>query len=521
MTIANKIIVLLSLLKYGFCDFSEYKFCVEFFTKTDYEGTQVRVCIGGPVSTIGDCHSYKIGQSWAPAPASAKIPTTVLKSSEIRGITGYTVDLLDIVRRDKSHYIDVYALPDCKGTPTPLNKVCHLDNLELTKYNVYEDLFKYFRPSFGPCNTFLGGRILSFRMYPRYLPRELPLDYYKIKIIFDEGNNSTLENILIQNLPNVTEAPKQIDPTLAFDVVKLIPIPGLGTITDVGLVMLKLVEVSNGLQNDLGKIIQDLGTLMPHMTYHESTRRLGTDLKAALDLVVENTKQWNDTRRTEAERSVNADLIYHELFTAFSLIKHNIDPLYKMFPDFAVKPMFSLCTAMSFFIPKMPRWKEKKSDLRLIPLYKETVNQMRNILTKARLDKLELFTAESTKTFIDLYNETFEGVTKEVMNLPYNSRGYIGREEKLFCIDIGDKDHCTENPCLHDKVSKSTYYEVGVPEEDDIALPSHLLNPLFILKYLSSVKSAKYYIKQCFSGYAKLVRTRFEEAYNGVCNTDL
>uniref|UniRef100_A0A8D8S107 Uncharacterized protein n=1 Tax=Cacopsylla melanoneura TaxID=428564 RepID=A0A8D8S107_9HEMI len=502
MTIANKIIVLLSLLKYGFCDFSEYKFCVEFFTKTDYEGTQVRVCIGGPVSTIGDCHSYKIGQSWAPAPASAKIPTTVLKSSEIRGITGYTVDLLDIVRRDKSHYIDVYALPDCKGTPTPLNKVCHLDNLELTKYNVYEDLFKYFRPSFGPCNTFLGGRILSFRMYPRYLPRELPLDYYKIKIIFDEGNNSTLETILIQKFPTkkTEDEDSEFEVTLASNVLQLIPIPGLKIVSDVGLVLLKLVEVSDGLENEFAKIANDLVKMTIDGINQESARAMDTDLKVIFDLVVENTKQWNDTRRTEAERSVNADLIYHELFTAFSLIKHNIDPLYKMFPDFAVKPMFSLCTAMSFFIPKMPRWKEKKSDLRLIPLYKETVNQMRNILTKARLDKLELFTAESTKTFIDLYNETFEGVTKEVMNLPYNSRGYIGREEKLFCIDIGDKDHCTDSSCLYDEVSKSTY-EVGVPEP----IPTY----------------SDYYIRQCFSGYAKLVRTRFEEAYNGVCNTDL
>uniref|UniRef100_A0A8D8U8H3 Uncharacterized protein n=1 Tax=Cacopsylla melanoneura TaxID=428564 RepID=A0A8D8U8H3_9HEMI len=513
MTIANKIIVLLSLLKYGFCDFSEYKFCVEYFTKKDYEGTQVSVCIWGPVSTIRDCQNFS--HSWW-NPASAKIPTTVLKSSEIRGITGYTVDLLDIVRRDKSHYIDVYALPDCKGTPTPLNKVCHLDNLELTKYNVYEDLFKYFRPSFGPCNTFLGGRILSFRMYPRYLPRELPLDYYKIKIIFDEGNNSTLETILIQKFPTkkTEDEDSEFEVTLASNVLQLIPIPGLKIVSDVGLVLLKLVEVSDGLENDLGKTANELVKMSINGIYYESARELSTDLKVIFDLVVENTKQWNDTRRTEAERSVNADLIYHELFTAFSLIKHNIDPLYKMFPDFAVKPMFSLCTAMSFFIPKMPRWKEKKSDLRLIPLYKETVNQMRNILTKARLDKLELFTAESTKTFIDLYNETFEGVTKEVMNLPYNSRGYIGREEKLFCIDIGDKDHCTESSCLYDEVSKSAY-EVGVPGQGKVVEPQESTKN-YKIDY-----NPDYYIRQCFSGYAKLVRTRFEEAYNGVCNTDL
>uniref|UniRef100_A0A8D8S116 Uncharacterized protein n=1 Tax=Cacopsylla melanoneura TaxID=428564 RepID=A0A8D8S116_9HEMI len=507
MTIANKIIVLLSLLKYGFCDFSEYKFCVEFFTKTDYEGTQVRVCIGGPVSTIGDCHSYKIGQSWAPAPASAKIPTTVLKSSEIRGITGYTVDLLDIVRRDKSHYIDVYALPDCKGTPTPLNKVCHLDNLELTKYNVYEDLFKYFRPSFGPCNTFLGGRILSFRMYPRYLPRELPLDYYKIKIIFDEGNNSTLETILIQKFPTkkTEDEDSEFEVTLASNVLQLIPIPGLKIVSDVGLVLLKLVEVSDGLENDLGKTANELVKMSINGIYYESARELSTDLKVIFDLVVENTKQWNDTRRTEAERSVNADLIYHELFTAFSLIKHNIDPLYKMFPDFAVKPMFSLCTAMSFFIPKMPRWKDEKSNLRLIPLYKTLVNDMRTILQRGRLNKLKVLTPKpldpsSRLRYAPIYIKAFKEEIKKVMELPYNSSGYIDQNEKLLCIDVGDKDHCTDSSCLYDEVSKSTY-EVGVPEP----IPTY----------------SDYYIRQCFSGYAKLVRTRFEEAYNGVCNTDL
>uniref|UniRef100_A0A8D8XSK2 Uncharacterized protein n=1 Tax=Cacopsylla melanoneura TaxID=428564 RepID=A0A8D8XSK2_9HEMI len=70
----------------------------------------------------------------------------------------------------------------------------------------------------------------------------------------------------------------------------------------------------------------------------------------AASVTGENTKQWNDTRRIESERSTNADLIYHELFRAFSTMKHDGGRLFNKFPVFALKPMFSLCTAMSFFI---------------------------------------------------------------------------------------------------------------------------------------------------------------------------
>uniref|UniRef100_A0A8D8LZQ6 Uncharacterized protein n=1 Tax=Cacopsylla melanoneura TaxID=428564 RepID=A0A8D8LZQ6_9HEMI len=121
---------------------------------------------------------------------TTSIRETTLSSSEIRALTDTEIVPDDVweekkyVRRPfRSHYVDVYELPDCKGSHTELNKLeCYLT--EILPFNLI--------PPVVHCDR-SDGNVRSLIIYPRDLPREgLPLDDYKTKIMFDEGNNSTL-----------------------------------------------------------------------------------------------------------------------------------------------------------------------------------------------------------------------------------------------------------------------------------------------------------------------------------------
>uniref|UniRef100_A0A8D8QC02 Uncharacterized protein n=1 Tax=Cacopsylla melanoneura TaxID=428564 RepID=A0A8D8QC02_9HEMI len=154
------------------------RYCVDFLV---YDS--IKCYFTETVDRERTCHNINLDCSFVPL-------STHPRSSQIRPLTeteivpGYWWWDEDEYRprHVRSHYVDVYTLPNCKGTRTALNKV---ENRLFTTFQLLSQTNNLI------CYT---PEIQSLIMYPRDLPSEgLPLDYYKIKIIFDVGNNSTFE----------------------------------------------------------------------------------------------------------------------------------------------------------------------------------------------------------------------------------------------------------------------------------------------------------------------------------------
>ncbi|KAL1449711.1 hypothetical protein WDU94_002192 [Cyamophila willieti] len=358
--------------------------------------------------------------------------------------------------------VELYSKRDCKGNDVLIKRYsaeCYGDNLG-------EEPRSWYMAGKNCGNFDMNKKAVSLHIYHSSLPYPgRPVTDYNVKLLF--GDNTPLDEILKKNIRS-DESLGDLCKTCKLVIHAGEAVPYADQFATVLSVIFELAERENWRK--------DLINTIPEVTYHESARQLGTHIKTSLDLVIENTKKWNDSSATPHERSSRADTIYNELFRVLDLMKQNIDPLYNRFPAFAVKPMFSLCTSMTFFLPRMPKW--KSADLKLIPLYKELVNHFRYPLMKARLDKMTTVNGDGAR-WVD-----------QIKNLPYNTDGYIHREARLFCLNR--KCHSGHDvQCLKDEVTPEDVY-------------SHSGN-----------------VYQCFTGYARLVRSRFEEAYDRSCNLTL
>uniref|UniRef100_A0A8D8RTS5 Uncharacterized protein n=1 Tax=Cacopsylla melanoneura TaxID=428564 RepID=A0A8D8RTS5_9HEMI len=144
------------------------RYCVDFLV---YDS--IKCYFTETVDRERTCHNIDLDCSFVPF-------STHPRSSQIRPLTeteivpGYWWWDEDEYRprHVRSHYVDVYELPDCKGSHTELNKLeCYLT--EILPFNLI--------PPVVHCDR-SDGNVRSLIIYPRDLPREgLPLDYYNKK----------------------------------------------------------------------------------------------------------------------------------------------------------------------------------------------------------------------------------------------------------------------------------------------------------------------------------------------------
>lgn len=364
----------------------------------------------------------------------------------------------------QDHYpqVTIHSEVDCKGESVLISKYSshNCNGFDLTRTNVF-----IARPLVGRnCGEYnMDKRAVSVRIIPPVMPfTGYPPSDFNPKIIFAK-NAEPLEKILRRKIRN-DESLEDICNTCktALDVAGLIPLA-----SDAAQV---LNVVDNLFKQDHWK--DDMLIAIPEAIYHESARSLGTHMKARLDIVTDSTNQWqrnqSDIRPTER--------IYSELLGVISLMNGNKDLLAK-FPDFAVKPIFVMCTSMTYFLPKMPHW--KRSDRLLVPKYKELINFFRNRLIEARMNKLHTI-SDAGINCID-----------HVKNIPYNKNGYVDRETVLYCLKDRNCTTIGDPQCLLDEATPQGIYS----HSSDVC--------------------------QCFTTYAKLVRTRFEEAFYRLCDLTL
>uniref|UniRef100_A0A8D8RT85 Uncharacterized protein n=1 Tax=Cacopsylla melanoneura TaxID=428564 RepID=A0A8D8RT85_9HEMI len=151
------------------------RYCVDFLVYDSIEDKskfdlKAKCYFIQPVDRKRTCHNINLDCSFVPF-------STHPRSSQIRPLTeteivpGYWWWDEDEYRprHVRSHYVDVYTLPNCKGTRTALNKV---ENRLFTTFQLLSQNNLI-------CYTY---EIQSLIIYPRDLPREgLPLDYYNKK----------------------------------------------------------------------------------------------------------------------------------------------------------------------------------------------------------------------------------------------------------------------------------------------------------------------------------------------------
>lgn len=419
--------------------------CAKFYAEKKYVGNSITICNNCTESCIN------LQPEWRNKISSVDMVEYLLNGRERPTEWESAQD----------HYpqVAIYSEVDCKGENVLISKYSshNCNGFDLTRTNVF-----IARPLVGRnCGEFnMDKRAVSVLIIPPVMPfTGYPASDFNPKIIFAK-NAEPLEKILRSKIRN-DESLEDICNTckITLNVAGLIPYA-----SDAAQV---ITIVADLFKQDHWR--DDMLTAIPEAIYHESARSLGTQVKSRMDIVTDFTNQWqrniSDNQPTER--------IYAELLGVISLMNGNKD-LFAKFPDFAVKPIFGICTSMTYFLPKMSHW--KRSDGLLVPQYKELINFFRNRLIEARMNKLH-----GSKDCID-----------HVKNIPYNKNGYVHRETILYCLkDRNCTTHIGDEQCLLDEATPQGIY-------------SHSSD-----------------VRQCFTTYAKLVRTRFEEAFYRLCDLTL
>lgn len=423
--------------------------CTEFFMNKYYTGEGISRCD----NCLQNCHN--LDHEWRNRISSVKLLFFDLKGREKP-------------TEWRSHHeynkVTIFSEENCGGDRLYIGST-HCSGNDLgNKYNSFEQFFGHYGCA---DNVNMNDRVVSYIIHPPVLPYlGIPATEYKIKNIF--GDDTTLDELLKKRVRSDSNL-NTICGTCETAINAVSTIPYLDHLS-------AIIHLTDDIVAE-DHWRKDIEAFIPEAAYRESARNLGTHLKSKLELVAENTRRWDKLRNSsndDCNKVAIENDIHNELFESIRLIQNNIDPLYNRYPAFAIKPVFTICSLMKFFIPEMSQW---NNDSQLLRRYAELVDHFRLPLSMARLNELDVGSSE-----------TGARAVIEVKNLPYRHVGYIERDARLVCLD---RDWCFDRQCMYDKVNQRGIY-------------SHSSN-----------------VYRCFADYAKLVRTRFEEAFGRACDLNI